>query len=151
MRPICARSWAKLLTAWRLRCITLCIDGRVVYGHEGGRVTQGRQGDPRVTPTIYGCLALRWSVLDGRMLELFFMGIDQNQLRLLPSIDELLQSPSGLRLIAQYSRSMTLRTLRATIAQARFDILNGSLCPSPEQLLAAEEHALQQEHKPHLP
>ena len=78
------------------------------------------------------------------------MGIDQNQLRLLPSIDELLQSPSGLRLIAQYSRGMTLRTLRATIAQARFDILNGSLCPSPEQLLAVAEHALQQEQQPHL-
>src|SRR6266567_8765564 len=83
-------------------------------------------------------------------LELFFMSIDQNQLRLLPSIDELLQSPGGLRLIAQYSRSMTLRTLRATIAQARFDILNGSLCPSPEQLLAAVEHTLQQEQQPHL-
>ncbi len=80
----------------------------------------------------------------------WFMGIDQNQLRLLPSIDELLQSPSGLRLIAQYSRSMTLRTLRATIAQARFDILNGSLCPSPEQLLAVAEHTLQQEQQPHL-
>src|SRR5256712_1679938 len=80
----------------------------------------------------------------------WFMSIDQNQLRLLPSIDELLQSPSGLRLIAQYSRSMTLRTLRATIAQARFDILNGSLCPSPEQLLAAAEHTLQQEQQPHL-
>ena len=78
------------------------------------------------------------------------MSIDQNQLRLLPSIDELLQSPGGLRFIAQYSRSMTLRVVRATIAQARFDILNGSPCPSAEQLLDAVEHTLKQEQPPHL-
>ncbi len=78
------------------------------------------------------------------------MSIDQNQLRLLPSIDEVLQSPGGLRFIAQYSRSMTLRVVRATIAQARFDILNGSPCPSAEQLLDAVEHTLQQEQQPHL-
>src|SRR2546429_10020888 len=78
------------------------------------------------------------------------MSIDQNQLRLLPSIDELLQSSGGAGLIAQYSRSMTLRAIRAALAQARLDIFNGSTCPSPEQLLAAAEQTLQQVMQPHL-
>src|SRR5436309_2049770 len=78
------------------------------------------------------------------------MSIDQNQLRLLPSIDELLQSSGGAGLIAQYSRGMTLRAIRAALAQARLDIFNGSTCPSSEQLLAAAEQTLQQVMQPHL-
>ena len=78
------------------------------------------------------------------------MSIDQNQLRLLPSIDELLQSSGGAGLIAQYSRSMTLRAIRAALAQARLDIFNGSTCPSSEQLLASAEQTLQQVMQPHL-
>src|SRR3989440_10366265 len=78
------------------------------------------------------------------------MTIDQNQLRLLPSIDELLQSAGGSGLIAQYSRNMTLRAIRATLAQARQDILDGSTCPSSEQLLVAAEQILQQIMRPHL-
>ena len=78
------------------------------------------------------------------------MSIDQNQLRLLPSIDELLQSSGGAGLIAQYSRGMTLRAIRAALAQARLDIFNGSTCPSSEQLLAAAEQTLQQVMRPHL-
>src|SRR2546421_10359723 len=78
------------------------------------------------------------------------MSIDQNQLRLLPSIDELLQSSGGAGLIAQYSRSMTLRAIRAALAQARLDIFNGSTCPSSEQLLSAAEQTLQQVLRPHL-
>src|SRR5256714_4676415 len=35
------------------------------------------------------------------------MTTDQNQLRLLPSVDEILQSATGQRLITQYSRTMT--------------------------------------------
>ncbi len=45
------------------------------------------------------------------------MSVDQ--LRLLPSIDELLQSATGQQLIVQFSRGMTLRAVRASIAQAR--------------------------------
>ncbi|HCF84300.1 MAG TPA: L-seryl-tRNA(Sec) selenium transferase [Ktedonobacter sp.] len=78
------------------------------------------------------------------------MTIDQNQLRLLPSIDELLQSTGGSGLIAHYSRSMTLRAIRAALAQARQDILDGSTCPSSEQLLVAAEQILQQVMRPHL-
>src|SRR6266849_1471543 len=78
------------------------------------------------------------------------MTTDQNQLRLLPSIDELLQSAVGQQLITRYSRTMALRALRATIAQARIDIRNGSACPFPQQLLATAEQTLQREQQPHL-
>jgi L-seryl-tRNA(Ser) seleniumtransferase len=78
------------------------------------------------------------------------MSIDQNQLRLLPSIDELLQSPMGQQLIAHYSRALTLRSVRATIALARNDIREGATCPSTDQLLVSAEHMLQQEQQPNL-
>jgi L-seryl-tRNA(Ser) seleniumtransferase len=73
------------------------------------------------------------------------MSVDQ--LRLLPSIDELLQSATGQQLIVQFSRGMTVR---ASIAQARADIREGAACPSPEHLLASAEHMLQVEQQPHL-
>ena len=78
------------------------------------------------------------------------MTIDQNQLRLLPSIDELLQSVAGQRLINQYSRPMTLRALRASLTQARSAIRSGTSCPSSEQLLVTAEQMLQWEQQPHL-
>ena len=78
------------------------------------------------------------------------MTTDQNQLRLLPSVDEILQSATGQRLITQYSRTMTLRALRATLAQARADIRHGAACPSFEELLATAEQILQREQQPHL-
>ncbi len=78
------------------------------------------------------------------------MSIEQNPLRLLPSVDELLQSPTGQRLIAYYSRTLTLRAVRATIARARNDIREGGACPSTDQLLATAEQMLQQEQQPNL-
>jgi L-seryl-tRNA(Ser) seleniumtransferase len=78
------------------------------------------------------------------------MSIDQNPLRLLPSVDELLQSPTGQQLIAHYSRTLTLRAIRATIALARNDIREGAACPSTDQLLATAEQMLQQEQQPNL-
>ncbi len=78
------------------------------------------------------------------------MSIDQNQLRLLPSVDELLQSSSGSGLIERYSRNLTLRAVRAAIAQARLDILNGARCPSVEQVLARAEEILKREQQPQL-
>jgi L-seryl-tRNA(Ser) seleniumtransferase len=78
------------------------------------------------------------------------MTSDQNQFRLLPSVDELLQSSTGQRLIEQYSRVLTLHVLRASIAQARLDILNGSACPSSDALLATAENALQAVQQPRL-
>src|SRR5205807_5603712 len=78
------------------------------------------------------------------------MTTDQNQLRLLPSVDEILQSATGQGLITQYSRTMTLRALRATLARARADIRHGAACPSFEELLATAEQILQREQQPHL-
>ena len=78
------------------------------------------------------------------------MTVDNNQLQLLPSIDELLQTAAGLRLISLYSRSLTLRALRASLAQARLDIREGATCPSSEELLAHAERALALEQRPHL-
>lgn len=78
------------------------------------------------------------------------MTVNQNQMRLLPSIEELLQSVTGQQLIEQFSRALTLRTLRASIAQARQDIRHGIPCPSPQAILARAEQALQQEQQPHL-
>src|SRR5713101_4058390 len=78
------------------------------------------------------------------------MTTDQNQLRLLPSVDEILQSATGQRLIIQYSRTMTLRALRATLARARADILHGAACPSFEELLTTAERILEQEQQPQL-
>src|SRR6202040_637905 len=78
------------------------------------------------------------------------MSIEQNQLRLLPSVEALLQSSIGQRLIELYSRPVALQSIRASIAQARGSILKGASCPSPEELLAAAEQFLQREQQPHL-
>src|SRR5579883_2013180 len=78
------------------------------------------------------------------------MNVDQEQLRLLPSIDELLHSPAGQQLIERFSRPLALRALRATIAQARTTILAGASCPSSQELLLAAGHMLEQEQQANL-
>ncbi len=78
------------------------------------------------------------------------MSPDQNQLRLLPSIDELLQTPTGQHLAAQFSRDLAVRALRTSLAQARTSILAGVSCPSSPELLIQAEHALQKEQQPRL-
>src|ERR1051326_5341 len=45
---------------------------------------------------------------------------------------------------------MTLRALRATLAQVRAEILQGATCPPFEELLATAEKILQREQLPHL-
>src|SRR5437763_16004195 len=77
------------------------------------------------------------------------MTIDQNQLRLLPSIDELLQSTTGQRLTARYSRPSTLRAVPAPLTRGRMDIRQGASCPSFEELLVSAEQSLQREQQPH--
>lgn len=78
------------------------------------------------------------------------MTIDQNQLRLLPSIDELLHASVGQQLIERYSRAVTVQTLRGIIAQVRKDIRQGATCPPATDILAMAEQRLQQEQLPHL-
>ena len=78
------------------------------------------------------------------------MNVDQEQLRLLPSVGELLHSSSGQQLVQQYSRSMALRAVRASIAQARAQIRQGAQCPSSDELLLAAEHMLKESQRPNL-
>src|SRR6266404_4357758 len=78
------------------------------------------------------------------------MNMDQEQLRLLPSVDELLQSHTGQQLIHQYSRAMALRAVRTSIAQARTQIRNGALRPSSDEILTVAEHFLDKSQRPNL-
>ncbi len=78
------------------------------------------------------------------------MNTDLDQLRLLPSIDELLQAPQGQQLASRYSRPLALRALRAAIATARAAIRDGATCPSYDDLLALAEEALAREQQPNL-
>ncbi|HET9920898.1 MAG TPA: L-seryl-tRNA(Sec) selenium transferase, partial [Ktedonobacteraceae bacterium] len=78
------------------------------------------------------------------------MTVKQNQLRLLPAVEELLQSSPGKHLIEQYTRPLALQAIRASIAEARAEILKGAACPPAEALLARAEQSLQREQQPHL-
>jgi L-seryl-tRNA(Ser) seleniumtransferase len=78
------------------------------------------------------------------------MNSDHEQLRLLPSIDELLQSPHGQELIAHFSRPLTVRALRNTLNDARSAIRSGASAPSADRLLERVEDLLRQEQRPHL-
>src|SRR6266849_3658960 len=91
---------------------------------------------------VFDCKTIDWTG--------WLMNVDQEQLRLLPSVDELLHSPTGQQLIQQYSRSMTLRAVRSGIAQARARIREGAPCPSYEELLVEIEHILELGQRPNL-
>ncbi len=78
------------------------------------------------------------------------MNTDLEQLRLLPSIEELLNAPQGQQLIEQYSRVMTVRALRATLAQARAAIRDGASCPDYDTLFAIAGGMLAGEQQPSL-
>lgn len=78
------------------------------------------------------------------------MNVELEQLRLLPSIDELLQSEMGQQLMRDYSRPLTLRAVRATLVNARAAIRQGALCPSYDELLAGAARMLQRENRPNL-
>ena len=68
------------------------------------------------------------------------MKSDHEQLRLLPSIDELLQTPHGQELIAHFSRPLTVRALRNILSDARSAIRSGgTAAPSADGLLEAAE------------
>src|SRR5438874_5691137 len=78
------------------------------------------------------------------------MNVDKEQLRLLPSVDELLHSASGQHLVQRYSRSMTLQAVRASISQARIHIQRGASCPTSDEILSAAEHILDEGQRPNL-
>jgi len=78
------------------------------------------------------------------------MTVNQEQLRRLPAVDELLQSPAGQQLSARYTRTLALHAIRASLNQARLDIFKGGLCPAPDELLSAAVQALEQDQQPRL-
>ncbi len=78
------------------------------------------------------------------------MTVEQNRLRLLPSVDELLHSAAGQQLVTQFSHPLVVRAIRASLALARTNILEGSQCPSSEELLAHAQQQIQREQQPHL-
>ncbi len=78
------------------------------------------------------------------------MTIENNQFRLLPSVDELLHTEIGQQLSAQFSRTLAVEALRTVLTQAREDIRAGMLCPSYDVLLADAEKLLQRQQRPHL-
>jgi L-seryl-tRNA(Ser) seleniumtransferase len=78
------------------------------------------------------------------------MDIDQAQFRLLPSVDELLQSPTGQQLSQTYTHSLAVRALRTSLDNARSIIRGGAICPSVETLLASATALLEQEQHPNL-
>jgi L-seryl-tRNA(Ser) seleniumtransferase len=78
------------------------------------------------------------------------MNVELEQLRLLPSIDELLQSTMGQQLISEHSRPLALRAVRASVLMARAAIRQGALCPSYDELLADATRILEREIRPSL-
>jgi L-seryl-tRNA(Ser) seleniumtransferase len=78
------------------------------------------------------------------------MTSEQNRLRSLPSVDELLQSSSGQRLSSIYSHPLTVRTIRSVLAQVRVEIRAGGSSPTHDELLARIEHVLQEDQLPRL-
>ena len=58
------------------------------------------------------------------------MMIEHEQLRLLPSVDELLHTVIGQQLGADFSRALTVEAFRTAIAQARIAIRAGAACPT---------------------
>ncbi|EFH87849.1 L-seryl-tRNA(Sec) selenium transferase [Ktedonobacter racemifer] len=78
------------------------------------------------------------------------MSLYQSQLRLLPSVDELLHTQSGQDLVARYSHPLAVQAIRESITLARQSILRGEDCPSNSTLLVQATHHLQERELPHL-
>ena len=75
---------------------------------------------------------------------------ENNQLRLLPSVDDLLQSATGHELSAEFSRALALQAIRSSIAEARERIRKGALCPPTDVLLAQAADLLRNEQQSQL-
>ncbi|MGH2479925.1 MAG: L-seryl-tRNA(Sec) selenium transferase [Ktedonobacteraceae bacterium] len=78
------------------------------------------------------------------------MDVDSAQFRLLPALDELLQSPYGQQLGSTYTRALVVRALRISLDEARTAIRAGQHCPPATELLARATQLLEQEQRPSL-
>src|SRR5579863_5320568 len=79
-----------------------------------------------------GCWPLRPSYIQANLrkfiITLFgkiLMTANQDQLRRLPSVDELLQSATGQQLSEQHTRTLALHAIRASLNEARLAIFQG--------------------------
>jgi L-seryl-tRNA(Ser) seleniumtransferase len=74
----------------------------------------------------------------------------QDELRHLPAVHELLQSPIAQQLISDYSYTPTLHAVRETLMDARSSIRSGSPCPTPSVLLTQISQRLEHGQRAHL-
>lgn len=65
-----------------------------------------------------------------------------NDLRLLPSVDSLLQSQAGTDFIASYGRPLTLNAIRVTLEEVRRSYSKDSSIPTQEELLELVDQQL---------
>lgn len=73
-----------------------------------------------------------------------------NNLRELPSVDELLNSRSTAELVAAYGRSLTLEAIRASLAEVRRDYEQGQTIPLRPAILQEARRKLQEWLQPTL-
>lgn len=78
------------------------------------------------------------------------MSSEQTPFRLLPSVDELLQSAPGQQLTALYTRPLALQAIRSSLEEARAALRAGESCPPVERLLTGARMRLEQTQRPHL-
>lgn len=78
------------------------------------------------------------------------MNSEHMQFRLLPSVNELLQTTRAQQLCATYTRALTVQALRASLEEARAVIRAGQPCPSTSILLENASSRLAREQQPHL-
>jgi L-seryl-tRNA(Ser) seleniumtransferase len=78
------------------------------------------------------------------------MNSEHTQFRLLPSVDELLQTEHGRQLCATYTRSLTVQALRVCLDEARAAMRAGQPCPPIVTLLENAHQHLEREQQPHL-
>jgi L-seryl-tRNA(Ser) seleniumtransferase len=76
--------------------------------------------------------------------------VTQPVLRAIPSVDFLLQSDGGLRLVEIYGHSLTLQAIRETLAQVRDGLSAAGSVPPTDAILAGAESRLAEWTRPGL-
>ncbi len=74
----------------------------------------------------------------------------QDQLRHLPSVDALLQTPETLALVQTYGRALTIEAIRAALEAVRGEIVHGAPCPEEQALVEQVGQRLERMLRPTL-
>jgi L-seryl-tRNA(Ser) seleniumtransferase len=74
----------------------------------------------------------------------------QAELRKLPSVDSLLHMEAVAQLIERHGRELTLNAIRAALDEARQAVLQEEVAPTPEVLIDAAVHRLEDASRPSL-